>query len=136
MLAPRKVYAIDTGLINTISFRSSENHGRLMENLVFIELMRRKSYSFSDFEIYYWKDHAGKEVDFLIKDGKSVKELIQVTYSFSEEDVERREKEALLRASDELRCKKLSIITWDYEGKEDVDGKTIRYIPLWKWILG
>ncbi len=135
MLAPKKVYAIDTGLINSISFRTSENTGKLMENLVFIELLRRKSYGLGAEEIYYWKDHSGKEVDFVIKEGNSVKELLQVTYASSEDEVEVREKEGLIKASKELKCRNLRIITWDYEGIEETESERIIYIPLWKWLM-
>jgi predicted AAA+ superfamily ATPase len=58
----KKVYCIDTGLRNTVSFRFSEDVGRLVENVVFIELKRRGK------DVYYWKDKTGKEVDFLIKE--------------------------------------------------------------------
>ncbi|WP_052315944.1 DUF4143 domain-containing protein [Thermococcus sp. PK] len=66
MLFPRKAYVIDTGLINVVSFKFSENIGRLMENLVFFLELLRRSYKFSDHEIYYWKDGKG-EVDFVVK---------------------------------------------------------------------
>ena len=57
VIAPKKIYCIDNGLISTTGFMFTENKGRLMENLVYIELLRRKK------EIYYWKDHQQREVD-------------------------------------------------------------------------
>ena len=136
VIAPRKVYCIDTGIIEVISFRLSENIGRIMENIVAIELLRRKSYWYPGMEIFYWKDHQGREVDFLIKEGTSVKELIQVTYASGRDEVERRELKSLVKAGNELKCKDLLLITWDYEDEIKMDGKTIRCIPLWKWLLG
>ena len=68
---------VDTGLANFISFRAAENISRLMENLVAIELLRRKSYQQKDWEIYYWKDHQQREVDFVVKEGLKVKQLIR-----------------------------------------------------------
>ncbi len=133
--APKKVYAIDTGLINAVSFKSSENRGKLMENLVFIELLRRSSYSFGNEEIYYWKDHQGREADFVVKRGDSVAEIVQVTYASSSDEVDNREKEGIIRASAALRCKNLRIITWDYEGTEDYKGNKLVYTPLWKWLM-
>ncbi|RLF30345.1 MAG: hypothetical protein DRJ99_02810 [Thermoplasmata archaeon] len=135
MIAPRKVYCIDTGIIGVISFRLSENIGRVMENIVAIELLRRKSYWYPGMEIFYWKDYQGKEVDFLVKEGVSVKELIQVTYASGRDEIERREIKSLVKASDELKCKNLKIITWDYEDELKVDNKTIRCVPLWRWLL-
>jgi len=130
MLSPRKVYAVDTGLINTVSFKFSENIGRLMENLVFLELLRRRSYKFADYEIYYWKDAKG-EVDFVVKSENKVTQLIQVTYELNKENFER-EVAPLLKASKELKCKELLLITWD---QEDTTKEGVKIMPLWKWLL-
>lgn len=135
IIAPKKVYCIDTGIIGVASFRLSENTGRIMENAVAIELLRRKSYQQSDMEIFYWKDHQGREVDFVIKEGTSVKELIQVTHASGRDEIEKREIKSLIKASETLHCDNLLIITWDYEDEMKVDGKTMKAIPLWKWLL-
>jgi len=132
---PKKLYCIDTGIINSLLRGFSENIGRLMENIVAIELLRRNSLSES-FMLSYWKDSQGKEVDFVIKDGIKIKELIQVTYASSRNEIQKREIKALLKASEELMCKNLRIITWDYEDEEKINGKKIKFTPLWKWLLG
>ncbi|MDI6902317.1 MAG: ATP-binding protein [Methanocellales archaeon] len=129
----RKVYFIDNGFINTLSTRFSKNIGRVYENIVAIELLRR--YSKKDVELYYWKDRRGKEVDFVVKDGIKIRQLIQVCYDVEYYDTRKREINALLRASEELRCKSLLIITGDYEGTEEFRNKRINFIPLWKWLL-
>ncbi len=131
----KKVYCIDTGFINALSFKFSNNFGRPMENVVAIELLRQKSYRHNNWEIYYWKDYQQHEVDFVIKEGLKVKQLIQVSYVSSKEEINKREIRALLKASKELQCKDLLIITWDYEAEEDYGGKIIKFIPLWKWLL-
>jgi len=82
---PRKVYCIDTGLRNAVSFRFSKDHGRLYENIVAVELARRNK------EIYYWKNYQHREVDFVIKEGLDVKEVIQVCYEISDANVKKRE---------------------------------------------
>jgi len=135
IIAPKKVYCIDTGLSNTVSFKLSENFGRLMENLVIVELLRRKSYNSLGWEIYYWKDHQQREVDFVLKKGKKVNQLIQVTNVSSKEELNNREISSLLKAGKELKCNNLSVITWDYEDKEKIENKIIEFIPLWKWLL-
>ncbi|MCD6226885.1 ATP-binding protein [Candidatus Micrarchaeota archaeon] len=135
IIAPKKVYCVDTGLLNTVSFKFSENFGKLMENLVIIELLRRKSYNSLEWEIYYWKDHQQREVDFVLKKGKKVKQLIQVTNVSSKEGLNDREISSLLKAGKELKCNNLLVITWDYEDKEKIENKTIKFIPLWKWLL-
>jgi len=135
MIAPKKVYCIDTGLINAISFRASKDLGKLMENLVVIELLRRKSYWHDAWEIYYWKDHQQREVDFVIKEEQKVKQLIQVCYNIEDFNTKERELKALDKASKELKCNNLLVITWDYEAEEEFKEKMIRFVPLWKWLL-
>jgi predicted AAA+ superfamily ATPase len=134
-IAPKKIYSIDTGLLNAIISESAESKGRLMENSVAIDLYTQKNYSDPDLELYYWKDHAGNEVDFLLKSKNTVKQLIQVTYASSNLDIKPRETKALLKAANELRCSNLLVITWDYEAEEKVKGRKIRFVPLWKWLL-
>ncbi len=132
--SPKKVYAVDTGIINVMAFASSENFGRLMENLIAIELLRKKAFNPLS-EIYYWKDYQQKEVDFVLKKGPKVEQLIQAAYVSSPDEIDKREYVALTKASKELQCNNLLMITWDYEAKETLDGKKIEFIPLWKWLL-
>jgi hypothetical protein len=133
-IAPKKVYCIDSGLMNSIGFKFSENKGKVIENEVALELQRRKSRE-SSFEVYYWKDYQQNEVDFVIKEHKKVEQLIQVSYINSKEEIKEREIKALIKASKELRCKNLVIITWDYETEERFEREIIKFIPLWKWLL-
>jgi len=119
---------VDTGLRNVVSFKFSEDIGRTIENLVFIELKRRSSQT----EIYYWKNR--EEVDFVIKNGMKVEELIQVCYSINEE-TEKREVSALVDAMDEFSLNNGLIITDDIEREEEIDGRRIVFMPLWKWLL-
>jgi predicted AAA+ superfamily ATPase len=117
---PRKVYPIDTG------YMKGESIGRRMESSVAIELMRRGD------EAYYMKE-GDSEVDFLLVRDRAVEEAIQVSYSLDE--VEKREIEGLKKAFDLFGGIKASILTWDLEGERSLDGRTIRLIPLWKWLL-
>jgi hypothetical protein len=133
--SPRKVYSTDNGLVNAVGFRFSENYGRLMENVVAIDLKRRQSENPLT-EVYYWKDYAGREVDFLVKEGPNIRELIQVTFASDRNEIEERELKTLIRASKEIGCKELFIITWDYEAEEELKDRKIKFVPLWKWLLG
>ncbi|MBU4338845.1 ATP-binding protein [Patescibacteria group bacterium] len=133
--SPRKVYAVDTGVANTIGFRFSPNLGRLAENTVFLELKRR-AYLNPFMEIYYWKSLAGEEVDFVLKEDTKVNELIQVCWNMEDINTKKREVRALLKAMKEFKLNSGLIITEDYEGEESFSGKTIRYISLRKWLLG
>ncbi len=127
ILNPRKVYCIDNGIRNAAGFVFLENLGRLMENAVFLELKRKGK------EIFYWKGK--KEIDFLVKEDLKVKQLIQVCYDIEDKEAKKRETEALLEGMKEFKLKEGLIITWDYEGVEEIKGEKIVYIPLWKWLL-
>ncbi|MFO7618183.1 MAG: ATP-binding protein [Thermoplasmata archaeon] len=130
-----KVYQIDNGYAARLGTRHSEDIGRLMENAVAVELLRRAS-EVPDMEFHYWTDVTGKEVDFLLRRGGAVTELIQVCYDVEEWETKLRETRALVKASEEMGCKNLTVLTWDHEDTENVDGRKIKYVPLWKWMLG
>jgi len=131
--APKKVYSIDNGLKSAISQRVNEEIRSSMENLVFIELKHRGLKE--NKEIFYLKLNNDEEVDFLIKEGTAIKQLIQVTYASSRDEIEKREIKALEKASTLLKCRDLLCITWDYENELKEGGKKIKFIPLWKWLL-
>ena len=127
---PKKIYLCDTGLSKIVRF--SPDYGKLIENVVFVELLRKTNQK-PLMEFFYFKNHEG-EVDFVVKERK-VKQLIQVTYASARDEIERREIKALIKAGKELKCKDLLCITWDYEGEEKIERKKIKFIPLWKWLL-
>jgi len=131
--AERKVMLVDNFFIRRFSTKFSENFGRLMENCVFTQLKNMASEN-PLIEIFYWKDYQQNEVDFVVKEGLDMKKLIQVTYSSGRDEIERREIKGLIKASEELKCKDLLVITWDYEDEQTVDERKIRFIPLWKWL--
>lgn len=127
---PRKVYCIDTGLRNAISFRFSEDAGKIAENTVFLELKRRGE------DIYYWKDRRQREIDFLIWEGQKIVRAIQVCWSFDDVKTKKREIDALIGAMAEFDLKDGLVITEDFEGEEVVDGRRVIYMPMWKWMIG
>lgn len=132
--SPKKVYAIDTGLANTLALSPTGNRGRIIENLVFLELVRWRSLD-PLLEIYYWKDYHGHEIDFIIKRGPEVIKLLQVTHVSGIDELDKRELRSLLKGSELLGCNDLSLLTWDLEGQHEMTGKIINLIPLWKWLL-
>ena len=132
--SPRKVYAIDTGLCNTVGFRFSENTGRLAETIVFLAFKRKQALN-PELELYYWKDEQHREADFVIKEGAKTKGLIQVCWNPSDEKTKNRETRSLIKAMNELKIDEATIITEDHEGIEETKGKKIAYTPLWKWLL-
>ena len=128
MQYPRKAYCIDTGLINTINLRFSENIGRLYENAVAIELLRR----YGKENLFYWKSQK-YEVDFVIKEGQKIRQLTQICYDI--QTAEDREVKALIEAGKELGCKNLLVITENYETEKAAERNKIKFVPLWKWLL-
>jgi len=125
-LAYDKIYGIDSGLVNAVSFKFSEDYGRIIENVVFIELKRRNE------EIYYYKNKY--ECDFLIKKTHKITQAIQVTKELNE-DNKRRELNGLIETMKKFKLKKGLILTQDYEGKIKEKGKVIYIKPIWKWLL-
>jgi predicted AAA+ superfamily ATPase len=129
---PRKIYAVDMGLRNAIN-PLAEGYGKMAENIVYLELRRR--FKESGTEINYWKSSRQEEVDFLVREGPKVSELIQVCWDMVKEETKERETKALLKAMDEFGLKKGIVITKDLEMEEKIGSSKIGYIPLWKWLL-
>jgi predicted AAA+ superfamily ATPase len=130
-----KVYPLDTGFVTQAEGKFTDDHGPFIEATAAIELLRRRADDPS-MEIFHWRDAQGKEVDFVIKEGKKVTSLIQSCYHMEDIRTSEREISPLLKASRELRCDNLMILTWDQEGEEMVDGMRIVLVPLWRWLLG
>jgi predicted AAA+ superfamily ATPase len=128
-IAPKKIYGIDNGLINAIAFKLSENRGRLLENLVFLELKRRGA------QIYYYKSNRDKEVDFLLKKGLKVSEAIQISQNLAIKETRERELNALTAALKEFNLKEGKILTEDEEENFKIEGKRIKIMPIYKWLL-
>jgi predicted AAA+ superfamily ATPase len=131
--SPRKVYAVDSGFISAKAVQHSPDKGKLMENLVFIELVKRGVKI--NRELFYYKTRNDKEVDFVIKKGHVVTELIQVCYETINADVEQRETRALFEASEELKVNKLMVLTWDEKREVEKDGLKVEFKPLHEWLL-
>jgi len=133
----RKIYCTDNGLITAASFQFSSNLGRLYENIVAIAL--RKLEIEGALECFYWQGAQMEEVDFVVKEGTRVTQLIQACVEANDPKTRAREIRALLKASAALKCDNLLILTLAEEGDEDVtwygvQGK-VRFVPLWKWLI-
>lgn len=130
--SPKKVYMVDNGLITSTAVQISKDNGKLMENLVFTELLKKGLRP--NLELFYYKTRNDKEIDFVIKQGTAVKELLQVCYDVTNPDVSEREVKALLEAKEELHAEKLTILTWDEKKRANIDGSVIEFVPLWEWL--
>ncbi len=125
-IASKKVYGIDTGLIQSLSFRMSENRGRMLENIVFLELKRRS------WQVYYWTSPEGFEVDFYVKE-KNL--FIQVCSDLSDKKTRERELRALLLAKKQFPKASLLLLL-DHEIEEIVyEGEKITVQPVAEWLL-
>lgn len=113
--APKKVYVVDNGFVQSTAFNLSENLGRLLENQVFVELLRRGYIPGQT--LFYYRTRNDKEIDFVTRKGAKVEQLIQVCYDMTSEKTRKRELDALTEAAEELHCDNLLVITNDQEEK-------------------
>ena len=107
--APKKVYVVDNGFVQSTAFNLSENLGRLLENQVFVELLRRGYIPGQT--LFYYRSRNDKEIDFVTRKGAKVEQLIQVCYDMTSEKTRKRELDALSEAAEELHCDNLLVIT-------------------------
>ena len=124
---PYKVYAIDPGLYNAVSFRFSENIGRIFENVVYLALRRKGE------EIFYWKGKG--EVDFLIRKGTRIDKLINVCWELNKKN-EKREFSGLYEAMKQFNVSNAQIIVSGYDDQVDIKGKKIVISNFFNWLKG
>jgi predicted AAA+ superfamily ATPase len=123
----KKIYVVDNGLRNAVSFKFSADTSRQMENIVFLELKRRRK------QVYFYKTTDNFDVDFLVHENPYL--LIQVTYSMMNAETAQRELRALKLAMQELQVNQSIIITYNEEDIITDSERTIEIIPMWKWLL-
>ena len=125
-IAPKKVYAIDTGLADTVGFSFSPNTGRLLENLVFLTLRRRAPH------VYYVSGPGDTEVDFYLPDEQL---LIQVAQQIDQPATREREVRALREAMRQLGLRESLLLTDRKQDPIDADGRTIHVRSVAEWLL-
>jgi len=121
----KKVYFIDTAIAKILGFRTSDDVGRMLENIVFLHLKRQNK------EIYFHKEKY--ECDFVIRKGINISEAIQVTHQLS--DNKEREINGLLEALNTYKLKEGLLLTSDQEDEIIKQKKKIIIKPVWKWLL-
>ena len=126
--APRKVYVVDNGFVGAKAFSLSDNLGRLLENHVFIELIRR-GYDVEK-TMFYYRSRNDKEVDFVLREGTSILRLVQVCYDMSSPKTERREVDSIIECAEELKCDNLAIVTYNDKRTIEKDGYKIDVVPI------
>lgn len=129
--APRKVYVVDNGFVAAKAFSVTENLGRLLENQIFIDLVRR-GYD-TEKTMFYYRSRNDKEVDFVLRQGAHIERLVQVCYDLSSPKTEKREVDAIVECAGELKCDSLTIVTYDDDRTIEKDGYRIDVIPISKF---
>lgn len=126
---PSKYYAMDIAFFNNIALPPGQNLGWICENIVLGELKRNRQN-----EVFYCKTKKNLEVDFIVKNRSGI-QIYQVSHDLADPKTENREVKALLAAMDELNLKSGIILNKEIEKTENIEGRQIQYIPLWKWLL-
>ena len=131
----QKAYIVDPGLQgNRDNALAPENMGWRLENVVYIELLRRCAHLYQD--VYYYKPSPrAKEIDFAVCDQNNAVELIQVAYEIDSPKTFERETSSLVKASDALSCKNLTLIAFSDTREVEVEGRTIHIISALDWLL-
>jgi hypothetical protein len=101
-----------------------------LENLVFTELVKNGFEPNRD--LFYYKTRNDREVDFVLREGSKVAELVQVAYEVDTPDIEKRELKALIEAGLELQVSTLTIITWNEKKTVQKEGITVNFVPFWE----
>ncbi len=126
ILNNRKVYCIDQGLVKRMGFGFSEEKGRILENIVFLELLRRHH------DVFYYHDQG--ECDFVIKRGLDISDAIQVVYSLTKTNLDR-EIKGLQSAMNAFNLEQGLLIVYDTDIKSHQLPKNINLVPIWIWLL-
>ena len=125
----RKYYVIDTGMRQAVLMPQSEDKGKLLENIVALELFRRRG---ADRKMFYWQD--GRECDFVVQREEHVEELIQVTWDIEDEDTRKREIDGIKEAAKGTNCNKLTIVTREQKETIEEDGFKIEVVGVEEWL--
>jgi len=130
-----KSYIVDPGLQNNReNSMAAENIGWRLENVVYIELLRKCSNEFLD--VYYYKPGSrDREVDFVVCKRSRALELIQVAYDIDAQKTFKRETSALIAASDALQCNNLTLVAFADTRDVEIEGRVIHIKSALDWFL-
>ena len=131
--APQKVYIVDNGFLSSSAFQISENKGRLLENLVLLEFIRRK-YEIGK-NLFYYRNQSDKEVDFVVRENNVVRQLVQVCWDMSNPKTQKREIGSLMACAKDFPNGELFVLTWNEQKEITMNEKIIHVIPYYKWCL-
>ena len=126
MVNPKKVYVIDSGLLQVASNSFTDDKGRILENMVFCELQRKRK------NLYYFNEN-GSECDFVVMQNEKFEQVIQVCYEMTPEN-SKREINGLNNVMDFFKTDKGIILTFNQHDAYMHAGKRVEIIPVWQWL--
>ncbi len=121
----RKIYCADNGFIKYINTNTTQDNGRLLENLVYNELLQKGT-------VHYYNNN--RECDFILKDKNNKLNTYQVCLDLNKSN-EKREIEGLINACKHFNLRHGTIITYSAEYKSKNEGIKIDIIPASSWII-
>lgn len=129
----KKAYLVDNYFSTQFGSTQSENLGHLMEQSVYNCLHIRSAWQ-PQYQMAYWKDNVGNEVDFVVSNNRNIDDLIQVTYASTLAEVPEREVKGLIKAAKQLSMNSGKLVTWEIEDKIVKNGIELTFTPIWKWL--
>lgn len=125
-VANKKIFAVDTGLVNSVAFSFSSDYGKFLENVVFLALKRRQE------EVFYYKTKDGSEVDFYLP---RTKRMIQVCFNLTNTKTKERELSSIITAAAEMGVRDCLLLTEDDTDVMKVGNLEIKVKPVYRWLL-
>ncbi len=121
MINPRKVYAIDTGLITANSASFEDATGQLLENIVFLHLRKQIQ------ELYYYADNYN--CDFVVMKKNMVEKAIQVCTELKQDNLES-ELNGVFEAMEFFDLSEGTIVTMNQTDRFEKNGKVVNVVPF------
>uniref|UniRef100_F4C508 AAA family ATPase n=1 Tax=Sphingobacterium sp. (strain 21) TaxID=743722 RepID=F4C508_SPHS2 len=125
LVNPRKVYAIDTGMINLVSTAFTEDQGRKFENLIYMHLRRKHK------EIYYFSERG--ECDFIVFNRGTFQQAVQVCWQLNQDNLNR-ELNGLFEALTFFDEKEGALVTLEQNDRFEKEGKVIQVMPAHEFL--
>jgi len=126
MMNEKKVYCIDNGLANAVTYKFSEDQGHLFENITFLELKQR------GLESFYYQEKS--ECDFVNFNNDTIQSAVQVSLQLGDRN-RKREISGLLEALKRFKLKEGFILTENQTEEFILENRIIHVQPLWLWLL-
>jgi predicted AAA+ superfamily ATPase len=125
MINPRKVYAIDTGLVTANSASFDDSTEQLLENMVFLHLRKQLP------ELYYFAEQFN--CDFVVQKKNRVEQVIQVCAELKQDNLEL-ELNGLFEAMEYFELQEGTIVTMNQTDRFERNGKVVQVVPFHEFV--